>query len=163
MTQSLVGGLSQWPGTWLTGTAQQTWWMGEGRVLEQCLLLIHDSQPSRHCLALHPLGGTSQLASGLGLSCLQTASAPEQSFSNLQSGHKSPARSDSAGLGLEILHFYKLLSNVHPAGRRGTLWSRRLSLGTAAPLPSPGFHSALTPLFPTKHTVKPHCVTGGEQ
>ena len=33
VTQSLAGGLSQWPGTWMAWAARQTWWMGQGRVL----------------------------------------------------------------------------------------------------------------------------------
>ena len=33
VTQSLAGGLSQWPGTWMAWAARQTRWMGQGRVL----------------------------------------------------------------------------------------------------------------------------------
>lgn len=51
-------------------------------------------------LCFPPPGGIS-VTSGL-----QTSSALEQSFSDFQSGQKSPISSDSAGL--EILHFYKL-------------------------------------------------------
>lgn len=97
VTQSLVGGLSQW--AWdLTDPGSQTDKPGSRQssgIVPAANPLL---RPIQAVLCFPPRGGTSQLPSGLRLSCLRTASALEQSLSNVQSGHNSPVSSDSASL-----------------------------------------------------------------